>query len=95
MQLDTIEYNYGMAKYYSDHSNREALLWSVLKWLHFGTVHEDRLRKVWHNIDGLCWRFAGPQLDCAECPLTKAGMKCTGVKDHESPWIEVEAYYAI
>ena len=91
MELETIEYDYGMAKHYAERSEREALLWSVLKWLHFSTVHESRLRGAWHVICGVCWRYASPKDGCVKCPLTIYGEKCTD--SDESLWRKVETAY--
>ncbi len=79
MLLDTFEYSYGMAKEHTERSEREALLWSVLKWLNLSTIEEGSLRDAWHTICGLCWRYAdehNPEGACVECPLTLIGNRC-------------------
>ncbi|MBW8002578.1 MAG: hypothetical protein FVQ80_11230 [Planctomycetes bacterium] len=78
MELHTFEYSYGLTKEYAERSDREALLWSVLKWLNLSTVDENRLRVEWHTICGLCWRHAGyiSLYSCVECPLTLTGNRC-------------------
>ncbi len=98
MQLETLDYNYGMARTYAERSDREALLWSVLKWLKLGTIHENRLRDAWHTICGLCWRYAGGKVDnCAVCPLALAGYRCYRYRGSDSgnpsPWQEASEAY--
>jgi hypothetical protein len=94
MELLTTEYGYGLAKQYAERSDREALLWSVLKWLNLSTIHESELSDAWHTICGLCWRHSGGRVEnsCVQCPLTLAGNRCL---ISSAPWpVAQEAYEA-
>lgn len=91
MTLETIEYNYGSAQFCAERSDREALLWSVLKWLNLGTIHENRLHDAWHTVCGLCHRHAdGLFTACVKCPLALAGYKCVirGTTQERTLWLD-------
>lgn len=92
MELKTSEFNYGLAEFYAARSNREALLWSVLKWLNYSTIHGDGLLAAWHCTCGLCKRHAhgGTIQECRDCPLAKAGHLCVGWSGDESLWTKAE-----